>query len=725
MKKSGIFFICVFIFCCIGSYAQLPGPRLLDSLIQSLQTAKEDTVQVNTLNKISKMYLNTSDYEKALQYSNRSRVLSEKINFPKGLSMAYNIIGSICLSQGDFPLALNNYNMSLKIRKETDDKVGIAASYNNIGLVYYNVGDFEKSLDNYLKSLAVKEAIGDASIGSTYSNIGNIYMSQNNFSKALETYNKYLATSEALNDKYGIGTSCNNIGNVYNRLGENTKAMQYHSRALAIRQELNDKKGVAASYNNIGNVYGQLGDYEKALFNHQKSQKLAEEIGDKQGIGLSYLNIGMAYVELGRPEEGLQQLEKSLAVNREIGDKETVLDTYNALSNLFNKIQNYEKAYYYHKLSSDLKDSLLNEQSNRQIAEMNTRYDSEKKDKELIKKDAEISIRQAETERKNFQRNTFFAGFALMLVLALFIFRGYRQKKSINVQLQDKNELIESQKTLVEEKNKKITDSINYARRIQKAILPDDALIASCLPESFIFFKPKDIVSGDFYWLFKADNPNNDELESVKNVYTQNQFLLAAVDCTGHGVPGALMSMMGYNLLEQVVKEHGIYQPAMILDELSRLVIESLYHKDGRDGVKDGMDIALCKINAETNELEYAGAHNPLYIIRGGNLIEIKADKRPVGLSTKPGKFTNHLIKLEDGDVIYIFSDGFVDQKGGPENKKFFYQPFQQLLLQIHKLSMSQQQQELERVINEWKGHNEQIDDILVIGVKFDLKRTK
>lgn len=717
---SSQFLILIFICICLCVHAQSShiSNNVLDSLIRSLETAKEDTTQVNNLNKISKQYLNTSDFEKGLQYVGKARQLALKINYPKGISTAFNIIGSICLSQGDFSQALNNFNESLKIRKETNDSAGIAASYNNIGLVYYNMGDFEKSIDNYLKALSVKEAMGDViGAGSTYNNIGNIYMSQRNFNKALDSYTKYLASSEAAKDKYGVGTACNNIGNVYNRLDENTKAMQYHARALAIRQELGDKRGVAASYNNIANVNGQMGDFEKALFNHQRSLKLNEEIGDKQGVALSYLNIGMAYIEIGSLDDALTYLQKALVVNKEIGDKESVLDTYISLSNLFNKKQNYEKAYYYHKLSSDLKDSLLNEQSNRQIAEMNTRYDSERKDKELIKKDAEISIKQAEAERKNFQRNAFFAGFALMLVLVLFVFRGYRQKKLINVQLSDKNELIENQKVLVEEKNKSITDSINYARRIQKAILPSDLMVATYLPDSFVFFKPKDIVSGDFYWLFRID-ADCDVNKLTQTTVSNTELLVAAVDCTGHGVPGALMSMMGYNLLEQVVKEYQVYQPALILDELSRLVIESLVHEGDSESVKDGMDVALCKINMELKELEYAGAHNPLYLVRKGALTEIKADKRSVGLTTKPGKFTNHKLQLEDGDIIYMFSDGFVDQKGGPENKKFFYGPFQKVLCDIHQLPMKEQHDILEATIVNWKGRNEQMDDILIVGIR-------
>lgn len=263
---------------------------------------------------------------------------------------------------------------------------------------------------------------------------------------------------------------------------------------------------------------------------------------------------------------------------------------------------------------------------------------------------------------------------------------------------------IENQKILVEEKNLKITDSISYALRIQQAILPSQQMISSILPDSFIFFKPKDIVSGDFYWAHPID---------------QHQILFAAVDCTGHGVPGAFMSIMGYNLLEQIVKEQKIYEPAHILNELSSSVIRALKQTAQVGSIKEGMDIALCKIDYKNYELEYSGAHNPLTLIRNKTIVEIKANRKAIGISSaNPTSFSNHKIKLEKGDCIYIFSDGFADQKGGANNEKFFYQPFRELLLSIHEQSMNEQEQTLEKVIYEWIGEREQIDDMLIIGVR-------
>lgn len=266
-------------------------------------------------------------------------------------------------------------------------------------------------------------------------------------------------------------------------------------------------------------------------------------------------------------------------------------------------------------------------------------------------------------------------------------------------------ERIDKLKTQLEYRHKEIIDSVLYAKRIQQAILPSQEHVLSVLPESFIFFKPRNIVSGDFFWVHKSDD---------------DTVLFAAVDCTGHGVPGAFMSIMGYHLLERVVTEQKIIQPSEILNELTNGVVKSLKQTTELESVKDGMDIALCNIDYKNYQLQYAGAHNPLYLIRNGVLTEIKADRRSVGISVgnKVTQFTNHVLEIQKGDCIYLFSDGYADQKGGPENVKFFYQPFKDLLLKIHTESMQVQLQTLEKVITEWKGDKGQIDDMLVMGVR-------
>lgn len=265
-------------------------------------------------------------------------------------------------------------------------------------------------------------------------------------------------------------------------------------------------------------------------------------------------------------------------------------------------------------------------------------------------------------------------------------------------------EEIEKQRDEIAEHQKNITDSIKYAKRIQTAILPADDYIEQNLPDSFILYLPKDIVSGDFYWM----NTN------------ENEVYIAAVDCTGHGVPGAFMSIVGNNQLNYAVNVKNARKPSEILNELNKGVTNSLKQKRGKYSVKDGMDIALCAINFEQKKIQFAGAYNPLYLIRNGEFQKIKGDKFPVGsfYGEELQEFTNHEFNLEKGDVIYIFSDGFADQFGGPDGRKYMYKPFRELLISIHEKPMEEQKQILHETLIEWQGDEVQVDDILVIGVR-------
>ncbi len=281
------------------------------------------------------------------------------------------------------------------------------------------------------------------------------------------------------------------------------------------------------------------------------------------------------------------------------------------------------------------------------------------------------------------------------------------EKRILEEKVQERTaEVVQKNKEL-DEINQDITASIRYAKRIQDAILPADDFVATHLPNAFILFKPKDIVSGDFYWM------------DVKGPHV----MFAAVDCTGHGVPGAFMSIVGHNLLDRAVNEQHLTEPAKILDELNRTIGETLRQPSDETAIRDGMDIALCTFNKDKNTLQYAGAHNSLWLIRNGALTEFKADKMPIGNTGMAlEKFVSHEIQLMDGDTIYVFSDGYADQFGGPDGKKFKSGAFKKLLLSNQHLAMSEQKKLLYTTITDWRGPHEQVDDVLVIGCRFTVK---
>lgn len=290
--------------------------------------------------------------------------------------------------------------------------------------------------------------------------------------------------------------------------------------------------------------------------------------------------------------------------------------------------------------------------------------------------------------------------FIFIFLLAIGILYFYLKLKKTNLALNDKNDAITLQKLLIEDKNKEILDSISYAKRIQSAILPSKELIEDSFADSFIIYIPKDIVAGDFYWMEQKDN----------------KILFAAADCTGHGVPGAMVSVICNNGLNKSVREYRLTDPGKILNKTREIVLKQF--EKSEDEVKDGMDIALCSL--EGNTLKYAGANNPLWILRKNDTAveEIKADKQPIGQFDNPKPYTTHTIELEKGDNIYIFSDGFADQFGGEKGKKFKTLNFKNLLLSIQNHTMKEQEASIKNAFEKWKGDLEQVDDICIIGVK-------
>ena len=367
---------------------------------------------------------------------------------------------------------------------------------------------------------------------------------------------------------------------------------------------------------------------------------------------------------------------------------------------------NHKKAYQYQRLHIELKDSLTKQQNSKQIAGIEANYENEKKSAEikLLEKEAELqeaklAKQEAEVKRQGIQRNALVAGFLMLFVLVLVIYRGYRQKMKYY--------------GIIEQNNKDITDSIRYAKKIQDAILPKEQELIKAFPDHFVYYMPKAIVSGDFYW-FAGKNGRSH---------------IAACDCTGHGVPGAFVSFIGNDLLNQIINEQGVENPGKILTLLNRGMKNVFTREGAEQQAQDGMDAAFCCLNTAANGnvsgiarkqiLEFAGANNPLILIQNGKLKQIRGDKTPIGGETAENyNFTNHRIEVHKGDTFYLFSDGYQDQFGGTKNKKFMIKRLMELLLSVYTKPMREQKEILSQTIDQWKGEHEQVDDICIIGVR-------
>ncbi|MBI2967940.1 MAG: tetratricopeptide repeat protein, partial [Bacteroidetes bacterium] len=554
-------------------------------------------------------------------------------------------------------------------------------------------------------------------------NLGIIYKDQLEYSKALEYFYRALPIMEGLSDKYSIAVILTNIGIVCEEQGDSAllagdtssamtfvngipdgkypAAMEIYLKALSLNEEINDPGAIANTLGNIGVVYDDYGDasssdsmkkkyYTAALDYYFRAVKIYEELGSKRDIALNYTNIGSSYLKTGNIRDAEKYLLIAIDISTAIGAWAVLSDAENLLSDLYGQIHQTGKAFDHYKKYIAVRDSIFNEENLKKQTRAEMNYEFEKKEAKA-KAEAEIKEAKAKAEAKR-QRLLIWLIVAVAVAVAVIAGVIYRSLQVSN-----------RQKKIIAQKNKEITDSINYAVRIQQAKLPLKDTILKSLPQSFILFKPKDIVSGDFYFF----------AESAQYVF------IAAADCTGHGIPGAFMSMIGSEKLMIAVQEK--HDPGEILAIVNKGIKSSLRQSGSADSTRDGMDIAFCSIEREKNVINYAGANRPLWIIRKDKreLEEIKPVKKAIAGFTEDDQiFETHRIQLNDGDAFYMFSDGYADQNGGEKNKKLMTKTFRQILLEIQNKTMDEQERYLSDYIETWRGIHEQVDDILVVGVK-------
>lgn len=626
------------------------------------------------------------------------------------LSAFNDIAWSLLYTNPDSTYILGH--MELEMARTKKLKYWETKALNTIGASYQVKGNYIKAIDFYQQCLKIREELKDLKgVASSLANIGSIYININEFEKALEYQMRSLKLAEEMQNKESMASSLNNIGIIYQNLADYKKALDYNQRSLKLYEALGDKQGVAASYANIGNTYATLGENEKALEYQLKSNAIAKEIGDKFGESTSLTAIGKSYMKQKKFALALECLNKSNQIAKETEDINSEKEVTEVLYETYKEMGNYTKALSFYERYITLKDSILKDDNQRQIANKELEYQYEKKAaadsvvnaEERKVTDALILAKNAQIDQDTTQKWALYGGLFLLLAFGGIMYNRFRitnkQKNIIEIQQHE----TEKQKEIIEEKQKEILSSISYAKRLQEAILPPQRLIKQHLPDSFFFYKPKDIVAGDFYWL-ETNQKNKDAL------------FFAAADCTGHGVPGAMVSVVCSNALNRTVNEFGISKPGEILDKVSELVVETFEKSESE--VNDGMDISLCHFNKATLELMWSGANNPLWIIRNKALIEYKPTKQPIGKVDVPIPFSTQTIQLQKNDLLYLFTDGYADQFGGDKGKKFKLSSLQELFLSKCHLPMNEQLIAIDETLKNWQGQNDQVDDILIIGIK-------
>jgi len=717
-------------------------------LLGNLNKDNPDSVKVNVLNDLSYEYLRF-DPVVSLKYASQAQTLSQSINYPKGLSFANylyasnlflkyefdsvfiyyeqskeinelpenwqtgakfeDLIGRIYHTQSDFNKAILHYKLSLAINLKLGEKEFIAGNYNNIGAAFYAQANYEKALENYFSSLEISEELGNKKrIAATLANIGGIYESQEKYDNAKNYYTRAIKIADESGDQITVADIYRNLGGIYTQKHIYDSAFVVYQNSLDIYLKMNDLRGVVVVYNFIAQTYvwkGEKEDKQNKMILFEKAQEFYNKSIEENGKGLddieekmvSFQGLGEVYLMKNEYWKAIDYLNKALKMAQEIESFKSLEVSYDKLSKAYAGIGDYQKAYESHVLFKNWNDSLKSDQNVELLTQMSMQHEFDRQQQEQKyqqdQKDLEIAQKQ---KRDRLIRIFILTGLFVVSVFSIQMFRSFQRKKRDNI-------LLEAQKAEIEKQKEEITDSIRYAKRIQTAILPSPQWAAEILPEHFILFRPRDIVSGDYYWMNKVGN----------------KIIIVAADCTGHGVPGAFMSMLGVSFLNEIVNKNNNYQANLILNDL-RSEVKRTLGQTGKEGeAKDGMDVALVVMDLETMQLQYAGAYNPLYLFRAGELIEIKADKMPIGIYVREkDSFTNNELELQKGDTFYIFSDGYSDQFGGPSGGKFKSKPFKELLGSIQDRSMKDQREILNTHIDDWRGAIDQVDDIIVLGIR-------
>ena len=675
----------------------------IDSLTKLIKSGVEDTNQAKIHFKLANIYSN-NDYDKGIEELTKAYNIDKKINYYRGLTNCAVSFGILNAKKGNYKDALIYFNESIELSKKHFPKENIGSRLNNIGIVYRHLGNYSKSVEYFLNATKehteYKDTVGLCSV---YNNLANTLNNMNRCREALTYHFLALKIRMRKHLTTDIRSSYGNIGSTYDNMGKPDSALYYFKKALALYKDKEDKTNLARLYNQIGDAYRSEQQSDSALGYLQNANKLFNELGDGKGLVLSAQALGKLYLQLNNYTKAESYLLQALEIAQKTKQKDDEKDIHFLLAKTYTAEKKYQKAIDYF-LKYDSLNSNLSEINNAQkIADLQTNFEVEKKQAEIKKLEQEqtiqaLAIEKQDGEIKRQRWGLILSGLSGLLALAFVyvLYKSNKQRKKDNKQLFE-------QKEIIEQKNKEVTDSINYARRIQQAVLTGEDVWNKISKENFILFKPKDIVSGDFYWAYISPN---------------GRCIWAAADCTGHGVPGGFMSMLGNSFLNEIVIENRIYKADEILNRLRAKVIQALEQK-GMTEQKDGMDIALCVWNKVDNTLEFAGANNAACIVRKKELIELKPDKMPIGsYVTDSQKFTLTQYKLQPNDIIYLSSDGYPDQFGGKNGKKFKYRQMEELLTTNSEKPMAQQKEILDTSFTAWKGDLEQIDDVLVIGIK-------
>jgi len=655
LKFNYIYSLLAVVFLLLNASKQHAQSRT-DSIIQA-NISCENIEQIDAL--CDALY-GLDSLSKRLEYVNIGIEKSIQYDYAKGM-MKLQYLKAVTYDAIDSPDdAILYFQKAIKSAEILQDTVYLSYCYRFIGEINVAIRSYEQAKKNLFMGLKYTNS-GQSSV-EIYNMLGILNKEMAVFDSSLYYHNKSLKLNQLNNDTLGIAYSYNNIALVYKHSGNYQSALEFLNRSLEYKKIVNDTKGIGGSYINIGSVYLLLEDYQKAY---------------------EYASLGMIYTDSVKSKYFTR-------TGSEI-----------ALKGLL-KIKS-ERAFDLFELYDSLNTELNGEEIVSNIEGNQIKFDVANKEQllELEKAKANqltqsLIVKEEKEKRLSFIITAGVIGVLILIVFLVIVYNNFKKKKALSLSLEDKN-------LLIEQKNKDITDSINYAKKIQNSIMPDVSQFGKLFQDSLIYYKPKDIVSGDFYWF----------------EYFNNSVVFAAADCTGHGVPGAMMSVVCVGALNHFTKKADITNPETALHFIDKEVNRSTNGGSQDQRMADGMDIALCSFNKDNNTIQFSGANRPLVLIRNNEAIVYKGNKFPIGQDIGIEKdFTGKTIQLQKDDAVYIFTDGIVDQFGGKKNKKLLFKRLKDFLLTIQTLNCSDQKEKIDLFFNDWKGQQEQVDDVLLIGIK-------
>lgn len=626
----------------------------------------------------------------------------------------------------DIGLAQQMYNFVLEKTNGPGFGMQYARALGGSARLYGLQGNNEKMLENYLAAIDVYQGLLNDTLNKEYeakiidnisvcyNNLAQIYVDEGENEIALEFYKNSLQECIKLEDSLGISIRCYNMAIVYNNLKQFDSAFHYMEWSRKIETAMNSAEGLAYAHEGIANIYDNQNEYLKALIHIDSALSYFEFFSDELFKMEILFKKSRVLYNIGGLAESANVLTQAHDMARNVGYKSFQLDAAKQLSEVYFELEEYKKSVIYARIQIEIMNEISAEETDKKVEEFKVQYQSDQKDKEIeqlalqntLKEEANNNLLEKQKAVESRNRLVYWSlggGIVLISFIGVLIYINSARRKRINKFLVENNKNLALKNEQILKQSKLIGDSINYAQNIQRAILPTTKEMNDNFKEHFVLFQPKDVVSGDFYWMYKIPD--------------SNQVLFSVADCTGHGVPGAFMSIVGHALLEKIAKQLKIYEPASVLNQLATELQNTL--KRGEDSiVDDGMDIALILVDYDSNTISFSAARNPILFVRNGLVNQFKGDRIDIGKQTNVS-FNQEQIKFEDGDQLYMFTDGFIDQKGGPDGKKYYIKNFRDFIEKNASSSISEQKNRFNKEFNDWKGQYEQLDDTLVIGIKF------